>query len=175
MEFLFDNPNIEIKIDEIENKNKNDNILSPFDIDIKLNNNNENGMEIEENGEEEKEIIENQDKNNLTNYTLNLFFKLDDYYLVNQIKIMKNNNFDKNIKINDIKFKNINTKEWEEAYYYAPDTKDIILDSNESITIFSVGLTNNIHLSLLINEIEKNQKDLILKEIKDSNLKIIIN
>ncbi len=175
MEFLFDNPNIEIKIDEIENKNKNDNILSPFDIDIKLNNNNENGMEIEENGEEEKEIIENQDKNNLTNYTLNLFFKLDDYYLVNQIKIMKNNNFDKNIKINDIKFKNINTKEWEEAYYYAPDTKDIILDSNESITIFSVGLTNNIHLSLLINEIEKNQKDLILKEIKDSILKIIIH
>ena len=175
MEFLFDNPNIEIKIDEIENKNKNDNILSPFDIDIKLNNNNENDTDIKDNKEEENELIENHEKRNLTQYSLNLFFKLDDYYLINQIKIMKNNNFEQNIKINEIKFKNINTKEWEEAYFYAPDTKDIILNTNESITIFSVGLTNNIHLSLLINNKEKNQKDLILREIKDSILKFMIH
>ena len=175
MEFLFDNPNIEIKLDEIDNKNTNDNILSPFDIDIKLNNNNENDTDIKDNKEEENELIENHEKRNLTQYSLNLFFKLDDYYLINQIKIMKNNNFEQNIKINEIKFKNINTKEWEEAYFYAPDTKDIILNTNESITIFSVGLTNNIHLSLLINNKEKNQKDLILREIKDSILKFMIH
>ena len=173
MEFFLDSPNVEIKVDEIENNQ--DNIISPLDIDIKLNNKNEEEEIEKEENEKEEEEEEIEIKTSNMNYSLNLYFKFDDFYLVNQIKLFINNELQNYIKINKIKFRNINTKEWEDAYFYAPDTKDKILKSNDSITIFSVGLTNNVNISLIINKKEKYKSTLIIKEIKDSISRILIH
>lgn len=64
--------------------------------------------------------------NNVIKYEIVL--KLDDFYLINNIKLI--GELDE-VKINKIRFQNIKTGIWESAPYFNPDKKDILMKEDE--------------------------------------------
>jgi hypothetical protein len=57
-----------------------------------------------------------------------IILKLDDYYLINNIKLF--GDIDEQ-NIHKIKFKNVRTGHWELVNYFNPDKKEIIIKENE--------------------------------------------
>jgi hypothetical protein len=75
-----------------------------------------------------------------------IILRLEDYYLINNLKIIGDLT---NFQINKIKFQNVNTGKWVDASYFNPDNfKESKIKDNDSISIFSVGLTQFIKIEI---------------------------
>ena len=140
MEFLIDGPNVQIKHYEKYNPDTLDPIL-----------------------------INKYSSNNISlkSMDFNLFYKIDftlqlnDFYLINNIKIFNLPELNKNnIILSQITFSypdiinsnNNNKYKIDIPFYYNPDKSDIITIQNNEISIFCVGTTNQICLSFLIRK-----------------------
>ena len=144
MEFLLNSQYIELNVNNNFEDDKNYiNILQGNKINLKE-------IIYQKNSDEEKK------KTNLE-----IFVNLDDYYLINNINILINKNLDNSIRIFNVQFRSIKNDSWENAYFNNPDSNKIITRNEDSISLFSVGLTNKIKLNFEVINIE------IPKDIKN--------
>ena len=162
MEFFSDSSNIQIKYSETFNSSQLDQNLI-----YKYNN------------------ISFEQISKKSFYMIDCNINLNDYYLINNVKINlensqstninqndinieneKNNNINNNI-INEIILGNIlflypdchvnndiinNVEKYDIPYYYNPDKEDIIMNKNNEISIFCVGVNNHICFRFLIKK-----------------------
>jgi hypothetical protein len=68
------------------------------------------------------------DLSNNTNIKYEVLLKLDDYYLINNLKLL--GDIDEFV-IHKIKFQSVKTGLWENVPYYNPDKKEITIRDNE--------------------------------------------
>ena len=162
MEFFSDSSNIQIKYSETFNSSQLDqNLIYKY-----------NNISLEQISKK-------------SFYMIDCNINLNDYYLINNVKINlensqstnnnqndinieneKNNNINNNI-INEIILGNIlflypdchvnndiinNVEKYDIPYYYNPDKEDIIMNKNNEISIFCVGVTNHICFRFLIKK-----------------------
>ena len=162
MEFFSDSSNTQIKYSETFNSSQlNQNLIYKY-----------NNISLEQ-------------INKKSFYMIDCNINLNDYYLINNVKINlecnpttinnqndinieneKNNNINNNI-INEIILGNIlflypdfhannevknNEEKYDIPYYYNPDKEDIIVNKNNEISIFCIGVTNHICFRFLIKK-----------------------
>jgi hypothetical protein len=154
MEFLIDSPNIQVKSYETFNISELDQILIYKYSSTSL-----------------------DQLNKKLYYILDFSINLNDYYLINNVKInletIQNNNSNENnansndnktdIILSQILFSNpdnqntnksdsqVNGKN-EIPFYYNPDKEDILLNQNNEISIFCIGATNHIYFRFLVKK-----------------------
>jgi hypothetical protein len=100
-----------------------------------------------------------------------IILKLEDYYLINNLKIIGDL---PNFQISNIKFQNVNTGKWVDAFYFNPDNfKECKLKDNDSISIFSVGLTQliKIQINTVYRDEMHSSKNLGNIDIHEKNLR----
>jgi hypothetical protein len=68
------------------------------------------------------------DLSNNSNIKYEILLKLDDYYLINNLKLQGDID---DFVISKIKYQNVKNGLWENVPYYNPDNKDITLRENE--------------------------------------------
>ena len=114
---------------------------------------------VEEDAKDENKIIHNNTKSNIIPQKeildssgnklirFEILLKLEDYYLINNIRLKGEI---EDISIKKIKFQNVNTGLWESVSFFNPDNKETFVKEKDSISIFSVGLTQYIKLELVI-------------------------
>ena len=155
MEFLIDSPNIQVKTNEAFNISELDQILI-----YKY-----NSTSLEQ-------------LNKKLYYILDISINLNDYYLINNVKLnletnQNNNQNENNANVNDniltdiilsqILFSNPdnqntnksdsqNNSKYEIPFYYNPDKEDILLNQNNEISIFCIGATNHICFRFLVKK-----------------------
>ena len=147
MEFLIDSPNIQVKSYETFNISELDQILIYKYSSTSL-----------------------DQLNKKLYYILDFSINLNDYYLINNVKInletTQNNNSNDNktdIILSQILFSNPdnqntnksdsqNNGKYEIPFYYNPDKEDILLNQNNEISIFCIGATNHIYFRFLVKK-----------------------
>lgn len=139
MEFLLTSNNIEIKLSENETVITNKDFLCQNPIN----------------------------KNNLLpqSQLFSIFLCLDDYYLINNLKIIIPQEKDDIFQLSSIHFQTTEIGKWEKPLYFNPDGKDVITRDNNAISIFCVGLTDYIKFDFILLSREVAIPDLISKII----------
>ena len=155
MEFFIDSPNIQIKSYETFNSSQLDSILIYKYSNITI-----------------------EQLNKKLYYIVDFNINLNDYYLINNVKINletihnlsqnENNNANENNLnmnlLNDIILSQIlfsypdninntrNNGKYDIPYYYNPDKEEILVNQNNEISIFCIGVTNHICFRFLVKK-----------------------
>jgi hypothetical protein len=152
MEFFLDNENVNIIIKEHSNQNKQPEDLNEF-----------NHYQLSS-PRSQSDLF---DLSNTSTIKYEIFIKLDDYYLVNNIKIMGEV---EEIHINKLKFQNIDNNLWENACFFNPDKKEILIKESDSLSIFCVGLTKCLKIELSMNFDSISNRTLAIPECNTDHL-----
>lgn len=139
MEFLITSNNFEIKI------NENETVITEEDFP----------------GQNPTNKINPPPQNQL----FSLFLRLDDYYLINNLKIIIPQDKDDLIQLSSIHFQTTEIGKWQKPLYFNPDGKDVITRDNDAISIFCVGLTDYIKFDFILLSSEVAISDLVSKII----------
>lgn len=146
MEFQLDHENVQIIIrDDI---NKYNSLNSINDESKCINSPNDNYNQIKNKSNLPQSQSDLFDLSNHNSYRCEILLKLQEYYLVNNIKLIGDI---EDIQLNKLKFQNINNHLWESILFFNPDDQKVTIKENESLSIFCVGLTQFIKIDLLVN------------------------
>ena len=105
---------------------------------------------------------------------IEILLRLDDFYLINNLKLLLPKEKDEELSLTSIKFQNSTMNTMQEAFYFNPDNKEVIARTGEVISIFCVGLTNYIHFTFRVAKDEDSDDEYLIAKTKQTISKIII-
>ena len=140
-------------------------LLDSDNIHIKINNTEPDNL---------TQHIPTHEFNQTESTNIEILLRLDDFYLINNLKLMVPKEKDQEISLKSIQFQNSTMNTLQEAFYFNPDSKEVVARTEDVISIFCVGLTNYIQFTFRVSKDEDSDDEYLIAKTKQTISKIII-